>query len=52
MINLRTRGWTYNQIAEHMNLSSTGACDICKLYTREGGAGSRDKPSGGVVNPR
>ncbi|XDJ35330.1 MAG: hypothetical protein V3Q69_09225 [Burkholderia sp.] len=49
MINLRTRGWTYDEIAEHTNLSRTGMCDICKRYTREGSAGLRDKPSGGGV---
>ncbi|MEX3592783.1 MAG: hypothetical protein VB140_08340 [Burkholderia sp.] len=45
MINLRTRRWTYDEIAEHTNLSRTGMCGMCKRYTREGAAGLRDKPS-------
>ncbi|KAF1015282.1 MAG: IS630 family transposase ISCARN25 [Burkholderia gladioli] len=52
VINLRTRGWTYEEIAKHTNLSRTGVFDICKRYAREGAAGLRDKPSGGAVNPR
>ncbi|KAF1003540.1 MAG: IS630 family transposase ISCARN25 [Burkholderia gladioli] len=52
VINLRRRGWTYDEIAEHTNLSRTGVFDICKRYAREGSAGLRDKPSGGAVNPR
>ncbi|KAF1003042.1 MAG: hypothetical protein E5299_02548 [Burkholderia gladioli] len=51
VIHLRTRGWIYDEIAEHTNLSRTGVCDICKRYTREGTAGLQDKPSGGAVNP-
>ncbi|MEX3592257.1 MAG: hypothetical protein VB140_04050 [Burkholderia sp.] len=38
MSKLRTRGWTYNEISEHTNLSRTGVCDICKRHTREGAA--------------
>ncbi|KAF1016480.1 MAG: hypothetical protein E5299_00548 [Burkholderia gladioli] len=30
VINLRTRGWIYDEIAEHTNLSCTGVFDICK----------------------
>ncbi|KAF1012272.1 MAG: winged helix-turn-helix domain-containing protein [Burkholderia sp.] len=52
MINLRTRGWTYDEIGKHTNLSRTGVFDICKRYAHESGAGLRDKPSGGAVNPR
>ncbi|MEX3592864.1 MAG: winged helix-turn-helix domain-containing protein [Burkholderia sp.] len=33
-----------------MNLSRTGACDICKRYTCEGTARLRGKPSGRAVN--
>ncbi|XDJ35747.1 MAG: helix-turn-helix domain-containing protein [Burkholderia sp.] len=50
MINLRTRGWIYDEIAEHTNLSRTGVFNICKRYASEGEAGLRDKPSGGAVN--
>ncbi|MEX3592957.1 MAG: helix-turn-helix domain-containing protein [Burkholderia sp.] len=52
VINLRRRGWTYDEIAEHTNLSRTGVFNICKRYTHKGAAGLLDKPSGGAVNPR
>jgi len=51
VIGLRERGWTYDEIADHTNLSRTGVFDICKRYVREDAAGLRDKPSGGAVNP-
>ncbi|MEX3591852.1 MAG: hypothetical protein VB140_00815 [Burkholderia sp.] len=52
MINLRTRGWAYEEIAEHTNLPRTGVFDICKRYAREDATGLRDKPSSRAVNPR
>ncbi|WP_080492205.1 IS630 family transposase [Burkholderia ubonensis] len=50
VINLRRRGWTYDEIAEHTDLSRTGVFDICKRYAREGATALRDKPSGRSVN--
>ncbi|KAF1011144.1 MAG: hypothetical protein E5299_01483 [Burkholderia gladioli] len=52
VINLRRRGWIYDEIAEYANLARTGAFDICKRYAREVAARLREKPSGGAVNPR
>ncbi|XDJ35244.1 MAG: helix-turn-helix domain-containing protein [Burkholderia sp.] len=50
VINLRTRGWTYDEIAEHMNLSRTSVFDICERHALEGAAGLCDKLSGRAVN--
>ncbi|WP_332451928.1 helix-turn-helix domain-containing protein, partial [Burkholderia ubonensis] len=50
VINLRNRGWTYDEIAEHTDLSGTGVFDICERYALEGVTALRDKPSGRTVN--
>ncbi|WP_323074183.1 IS630 family transposase [Mycetohabitans endofungorum] len=50
VIGLRERGWTYEEIADHTNLSRTGVFDICKRYAQEGTAALCDKPSGRSVN--
>ncbi|KAF1009847.1 MAG: hypothetical protein E5299_01841 [Burkholderia gladioli] len=51
VINLRRRNCTYDEIAEHTNLSRTGVFGIGKRCAREGVVGLRDKPSGGAMNP-
>ncbi|WP_063534607.1 IS630 family transposase [Burkholderia sp. MSMB1589WGS] len=50
VIGLCERGWTYDEIAAHTNLSRMGVFDICKRYVREGAAVLRHKPSGRAVN--
>ncbi|KVD54273.1 hypothetical protein WI86_10325 [Burkholderia ubonensis] len=50
VISLRKRGWTYDEIADHTELSRTGVFDICKRYALDGATALRDKPSGRAVN--
>ncbi|PPT83349.1 hypothetical protein XthCFBP4691_16775 [Xanthomonas theicola] len=49
-IDLRKRGWTYEEIAEQTDLSRTGVFDICKRSAPEGATALRDEPGGRSVN--